>query len=182
MSKCFLLSNPLDYKAGIHINNSKIEDYLKLFYIPIKTDNDLACYNDICIFQITGNFPNSKYCLYHEMPPLETNDNGYIIGYPAFLKESNEQLTNITKAILPIEIAGINTNDILLTYKHSTKLEQINGFSGAPLLQYYKNEDRYIFMGMTIRAGSKILNIIPSYIIQELISDYESSSYFIDIK
>lgn len=45
--------------------------------------------------------------------------------------------------------------------------------SGAPIIQYCENKQKYIFTGMAIIAGLRRLRGIPSFIIEDIIVQHE---------
>lgn len=173
MSSCHIFSNHKNTFKQTSLSHFNKNNTLKLRYIPINFTEKDAYYSDLCIFHIFDNFPDDKSCLYSIFPDFTVEDKGYMIGYPNHLKSNTDNIIECQKAIVELEISGIDLNNYLMTYSHNIDIEKLNGFSGSPLVQYSSSIDKYILFGMVIMGNSNIIKIVPTVIIDSVISEYE---------
>jgi len=171
MSTCYIPSNYEDVNEKLSIYYFNKNNTLKLKYLPIDIFDEYI--DDLCIFHIFDNYPNSLNCLSYQFPDFSTEDIGYMIGFPQYLKKKLDNLIECKKAIVELEISGV-TKDSLINYKHNiVNIDKLNGFSGSPVVQYNRAKQEYIFMGMVILAGKNMVSVISASIINKVILKYE---------
>ena len=173
MSTCYIPSKYEEVNEKLSIDYFNKNNTLKLKYLPINISDEYTELHDLCIFHIFDNLPDSLNCLSYQFPDFSTEDKGYMIGFPQNLKKGIDNLIECKKAVVLLEIFGITKNDLLMVYKHNTDINELNGFSGSPVVQYNREKQEYILMGMAILAGKNTVSIIPASIINNVILEYE---------
>jgi hypothetical protein len=173
MGTCYIPNDYNKINEILNIDNFNKNNILRLKYLPITVSEDYTDLHDLCIFHIFDNFPDDSNCLSYQFPDFSTEDTGFMIGFPNNLKTESNNIIEYTKAIVPLEIAGISEKDLLMIYGHNANIKDLNGFSGSPAVQFNSDKNKYILMGMTILAGTDTVSIIPASTINNIILEFE---------